>query len=241
MTESASAGHPVRMEWLAEHWRERARSELSVASYSSRLVTQAIAADVPPAVVDMLARAPSDEVRHAHVCLEMSRHHGGDGAWPMDVKSEPLAVPGLSSNETTVLALVSHGCINETVANVWLERSLAVATNRKARAALRELLGDEIVHARTGWAFVGAPAFRPWRGLVAKYMTSMIRATLRVWTGPKAHVLPEGAHEHGVLSLEETRSIAREAVESLVLAGFDEAGITTARARQALSRTREAS
>ena len=227
------------MDWLAEHWRERARSELCVASYSSRLLTQAIAADVPPAVVDMLAHAPSDEVRHTHVCLEMSRRHGGDGAWPEDAKSEPLAVPGLSANETTALALVSHGCINETVANAWLERSLSVATNREARAALRELLGDEIVHARTGWAFVGSPAFRPYRGLVAKYLTSMIRATLRVWTDPKAHVLPEGAHEHGVLSLSETRQIAREAVESLVLAGFDEAGISTARARDALSHAGE--
>lgn len=224
--------------WLANHWGQRAQSELCVASYSSRLVTDALAAGFPSAVVDMLARGPSDEVKHAHVCLEMSRHHGGDARWPGAVASEPLVLDGVSPEERAALALVAHACSNETVANAWLERSLAVATDKPARAALRELLGDEIVHARTGWTFVGSPEFRPFRAVVGAYLSTMVRATLRVWMGPKAHVLPEGAHEHGVLSLAETRAIACDAVETLVLAGFDEAGIDTSRARASLERVR---
>ncbi len=224
--------------WLANHWKERAESELAVASYSARLVTDAIAAGFPASVLEMLARAPGDELRHANLCLEMSRRHGGDARWPGAVSSEELRLEGVSPEERAALALVSHACMSETVANAWLERSHAVAVEPAARAALRELLGDEILHARTGWAFVGSPAFRPFRAIVGAYLSTMVRATLRVWMGPKAHVLPEGAHEHGVLSLGETRAVACDAVGTLVLAGFDEAGLDTSRARAALEQVR---
>lgn len=225
--------------WLAAHWQERAASELRVASYSARLLTDAIAAPVPAAVVDMLARAPEDEVRHTNVCLEMARRHGGDAEWPGPVASDPLVLDKVSAEERTALALVSHGCLNETVANAWLERSLAVATDDRARAAIRELLADEIVHARTGWALLGSPEFRRFRAVVGAYLATMVRATLRVWMGPKKNLLPGGAHEHGVLSLAETRAVACDAIDTLVLAGFEEAGIRVGRARAALDRIRK--
>ena len=50
------------------------------------------------------------------------------------------------------LHTLAMGCINETIASAWLEASLRDATLPLARRVIRELIADDIHHARMGWA-----------------------------------------------------------------------------------------
>src|SRR5690606_10324396 len=109
-------------------------------------------------LVALAERAIDDESRHEELSrVVASRFAGKELAAPARLVLE-LPVHARASTELRdTLNIVGQCVFNETTASAYLERSLEHAKDgRLAKCALRELLSDEIDHARIGWAHLAA-------------------------------------------------------------------------------------
>jgi hypothetical protein len=218
---------------LSLQWERRATAELRVASIFAVLAREFFEVGADPAVQQICARAVSDEVRHAEICRLLAERYGARSVeWPA-----PGPVP-MPLHETAperlrpTLRAVAMGCINETIATAWLEASLKDATSALARSAIRELIADDVHHARLGWAHLGSAR-----------VTAQVRAEVAAWLPRLLHVAalpwlatddsePGGVPAHGVPSAETTRLTVVGAIRDLVLPGFEALGVAVGPARE---------
>ena len=137
---------------IAEVWIGRAASERRVAT-SFELIHDALAGlGAAPELLRLADRAVDDEHRHAELCrLVASRFAGHELAPPALLPHGYPQHPSASESLRRTLWVVGHCLLNETTASAFLEVTLEHATGALARAACRELLSDEIDHARLGW------------------------------------------------------------------------------------------
>jgi hypothetical protein len=215
--------------WLQKHWQHRAVCELRVSSFFATLYAETLRTGAHPNVLELIARAPADELGHAKVCLDMVAHYGGEPVWPEPCEV-PLTGPNVSREDLVTLALVGHCCINETIATAWLQSCFAMAREPAPRKAIRTLLADEIDHARIGWAHLASKELGP-RALVQRCLSALVRANWNTWTRHDPDLPSEGAPDHGVPPPAETKEIVRAAIRDLVIPGFDRLGFDTRSAK----------
>ena len=212
---------------LANLWLSQAATERRVAE-SFGVVHDALASlGADAGLVEVSARAVDDEMRHAELCRQMASRYAGR---PLDPPPDlPFAYPAhrdaRSEELRRALHVVGQCALNETFASAYLEASLAGATAALARAALRELLSDEVDHARLGWAFLSSlPA--PTREALSDWLVPLAVCNLREW---RALSLPKGPREvlraHGVPDRADVESALMDAIESLMIPGFERFGL----------------
>jgi hypothetical protein len=223
---------------LGVQWASRATAELRVASIFAVVSRDLLVTGADPVVLEIATRAVSDEVRHAEVCrLLATRYLGREVPWP---EPGPVPMPELArapAHLRATLHVVAMGCINETIASAWLEASLAEATSPLARAAIRELLSDDIHHARLGWAHLGSSHVTPeMRAEIAGALGKLLDLTATPWLRGGRATMSEGYPTHGVPSLATTRAIVAETVDGVILPGFETLGVSPARGRAWLTR-----
>lgn len=166
---------------LAAIWQTRAAMERRVAD-SFEVVRSALerrGADA--SMIELAARAIDDEYRHAELSrLVASRFAGRELAPPARL---PLDVPkhkGASPELRDTLHVVGQCMLNETTAAAYLECCAEHATGPLAKAALRELLSDEIEHGRVGWSYLASvpPGVR---AQVGPWLLPMAYLNLQIW------------------------------------------------------------
>jgi hypothetical protein len=232
---------PALRERIGIQWRVRASAELRVAGVFAGVSQGLLEHGADPKVLAIAARAVSDEVRHAELCGTVSEHYlAEDAEWP---KAGPSRMPKLSRAPILLRATLhtlAMGCVNETIASAWLEASLREATLPLARNAIRELIADDVHHARMGWAHL-ASAFvsKETRRELGAWLPALLEAAAKPWTLKGKLNVPEGAPEHGVPSEATTLSVARGTVHGVILPGFDALGVPTSAAREWCARTLE--
>ena len=182
-------------------------------------------------IVDLSARAIAEEVRHAEIYRELAKSVGADVPLP---RAEPIAIPkyeGASAADERMLRVIAMCSINETMACSFLELCLAGATVPRVREALREVLEDEIEHARIGWAYLGSPDVGAReRRVVEAALETLLRVQWTTWREQIA-TLPD--FECPAYGCPSGASITRASIASmreLVLPGFARAGVDTSRA-----------
>jgi hypothetical protein len=218
---------------LGREWASRATAELRVAAVFAYVSHGLLETGADPAVLQLAARAVSDELRHAEVCRHVaSRYLGHEVPWP---EAGPALVPELARAPRSLrptLHTLAMGCINETIASAWLEESLRPATSPLARAAVRELLADDIHHARLGWAHLASSFVPPaMRRELGDWLPVLMRAVVSSWLAKASNGMPEGAPSHGIPAFEVTRRVVWSTLDDVVLPGFESLGVPTARAR----------
>jgi hypothetical protein len=120
------------------------------------------------------------------------------------------------------------GCVNETIASVWLETSLREANSPLVRAALRELIADDVHHARLGWAHVASSFVTPeMRAELGVWLPRVLEMATGNWLRDGRDTLRDGFPAHGVPSFATTRQIVEQTVLGVVLPGFDAVGVPT--------------
>jgi hypothetical protein len=118
-------------------------------------------------------------------------------------------------------------CVTPSSLATWHRVTLVEATAPLARAALRELLSDEIDHARIGWALLGSlePALlhevEPWLPAMAVANLRMWRETNRTY-GRDAELAM-----HGAPRVESVENALIVAFRDLILPGFEHLGMAT--------------
>jgi hypothetical protein len=204
----------------------RAALELEGAAAFTAVTQALIDLRAAAGIVDLAARAVAEEIRHAELYLELARAYGGD-VGPLRAAPIPIPeYPGTSPEHQRVLRVVGMCSINETMACSFLELCLASATTPLARAALREILEDEIRHARIGWAYLGSPdTGDAERRLVSAWLLPMLRVQWDRWRAQIATLPAFELPAHGCPSPAAIDRAALASLRELVLPGFARAGV----------------
>jgi hypothetical protein len=129
--------------------------------------------------------------------------------------------------------MVSVCCIAETMNTSLMTRCLEVAKDDEIRTTLRELLRDEVRHARLGWAHLAAERAHGRGEFLSDVLPLMLEASIepgfleRDQGGPWVDTL----FDYGELPWAELVQIFKETLELVVFKGLDSMGIDTAKGR----------
>jgi hypothetical protein len=214
--------------FLSWQWEKRATAELRVASIFAVVARELFETGAHPAVLSVASRAVGDEVRHAELCRVLAGRYGGRNVpWPTPGRT-PMPLHGTAPRRLRpTLHVTAMGCINETIASAWLERSFRDATSTLARAAVRELMADDVYHARLGWAHLASPQVTAEvRAEIAAWLPRLLEAAALPWLRD-AKRFGAGVPEHGVPSGATTREVVASTVRTVVLPGFEALGVET--------------
>lgn len=217
---------------LSEMWLGRAASERRVGDafvVVERALRELGASD---GLRELARRAVDDELRHAELSrIVASRYAGAELDAPPLLALDVPEHRGATESERHLLHVVGHCCVNETIATAFLEVAIAGTTAPLAAAALRELLSDEVDHARIGWAVL-ASADACARSSVAHRLPAMAAATLRLWrTSPRGHSAGELLPSHGMPSDAAVEDAFKIAFRDLIVPGCEALALDTARLR----------
>jgi hypothetical protein len=210
---------------LVSAWWNRSASERRVADAFAVVRDDFAALGAAPEVLALAARAVDDEYRHADLCrLVGSRVAGRELDEPSRLTLVVPEYKGTSERLARTLRIVGHCVLNETTASAFLETAIADATGSLARAALRELLSDEVDHARLGWAHlqsVGPDIRRE----ISPWLVPMARANLAAWREPRPYEASPALTAHGAPSPEAVERVLVAAMRDLVVPGLEHLGI----------------
>jgi hypothetical protein len=213
-------------EALVATWLDRAAGERRVGVSFQVILESLLALRAPEELIWYARRAIDDEIRHGEICRQVaSRFAGRELGLPAPW---PLTVPTIEAAED-----VRHACyvigqcvLNETTASVFLEGCLAEVQGPLVRAAVRELLADEIDHARLGWAFL-ATLEPEARERVSPWLLSLVQANLAQWRRVAQDSRPALVAQ-GLASRALVERAPFEALENLIVPGLELLGFSTA-------------
>jgi hypothetical protein len=161
---------------LGDLWRGIAEAEHRSAGIFATYVLDLMGAGAPRPVLSVACRATLDEVRHAELAARLAAVYSGtegEPALPAEVPYVPDdAALSIFAQSVRQAVFLSVGA--ETFSAVTLAESLARARDPVVRDVLAVILGDEVHHARLGWAYL--------RGLLASERADETRAVLREHT-----------------------------------------------------------
>jgi hypothetical protein len=217
---------------LAQVWTARSATERRVAD-SFAIIAASLRSSGSGAgdeTVRLAERAIDDELRHAEICrVVASRFHGGDLPAPAPLA---LAIPRLEGASTALrhtLYVVGQCAINETTASAFLEVCRDGAEGRLARAALSELLSDEIDHARIGWMHLTSLDAKA-RTELGPWLLPLARANIRLWREtPRPYDESPVYTAHGAPTAGAAEGSLVTALRDLMIPGFARLGLPTAR------------
>jgi hypothetical protein len=215
--------------FVADYWLRRASGELESVRGFRWIADACVGLDAGPDMIALAERAVLDEQRHGEICRRVAtRYRGRELVAPVSSPHarEPLA-PGDRELGVT-LYIVESCCLSETIGAVTIEAALRDATAPLARAALRELLADEVVHARIGWAYLGAPQLGGrHRNAVGERLPDLLRFMFDTWLRLVGGPTPAATRAHGCLPLENIERWIAVAIEEVALPGFAHVGVDT--------------
>lgn len=212
---------------IARHWQGRARSESIAAVRFASLLNDVARLGTSPGVLELLAFAVGEEWRHTRACAELAAFYAGrEVRLPTEADDRSPTYPDRPNEISVALRLLGTSCISEMVAATWLQECLEGTTVPCVRARLRELLKDDVRHARIGWAHL---ATRTLSGLdnqrdLGPGLAEVFDKYATPWL--YAEDFPdEGFPTHGLPSLKTTREVTFSTVRDLILPGLEEVGI----------------
>jgi hypothetical protein len=224
--DTIAALSPVDKQLLSDVWHARGATERRVGDSFVVVRDALLALNADPALAALAERAIDDEHRHAELCrVVASRYAERDLAAPALL---PLKVPGHKGASPALrctLHIVGQCAMNETFASAFLEACVDVTTAALARAAIRELLSDEIDHARIGWAHLAAVS-QDTRAAVAPWLLAMTKANLKMWRdAPRPYIASDTYSAHGAPDPTMVEEALLAALSDLIMPGLRSVGI----------------
>ena len=211
----------AQREAVSEIWLGRAQGELSTAAVFEQVAEAARELAAAPVVLSLVARACRDEVRHAQFCHELAELYAGrclpcPNAAVFETPRFGQAPPEVNRH----LLLVYQSCLNEGIAVAYLQENHRLVHAAAARQVIHELLCDDLLHARIGWAHLASPTLSAAaRRHIAAALPTLLRLAREAWLG--LGVGPDlDCPEHGCLGRSRHPAIVNAAIEELILPGL---------------------
>lgn len=220
-------------------WAKRAQNELATSAVFAQLHGALVQHGAPLEVLELSAKAESDELRHFEICCELSEHYLCDSLSPA-LPVPPVPTFGSCSAQLERLFFATmQCCVNETIAAAYLQACLADATAVRAHDAVREILRDEVRHSRIGWALLADPGLSPeGRRAVAHLMPEVLELYRAGWLAGSEDYPEDLPRGHGLLTHRAVGSVVHAAIHDLILPGLDHVGVPSAPARAWFARYR---
>ena len=216
-------------------WHGRAEAELRASGAFLHLAGVLERAGAHADLIALAWRAVDDERRHAQICAQVARAFGER----RPVLRLPVTAPrhaGASPALRDALHVIGMCALNETCGSAFLDACRGGAIGALASAALRELLADEIDHARLGWAFLAAQD-RSTKRAIESWLPRLLDGNLRAWRHRPRRAITPALVAHGCPRWDDVDRAIVAALRDLVLRGFDHAGVDTRAARAWLATT----
>jgi hypothetical protein len=212
---------------LARIWTERAKSELGAGSGFAIVVTELYALGADTKVIELATRAAHDEVKHAQLCLELAEAYAGTPVPAPRAKRVGMPVHRGADDELRMhLHVVGLSCINETIAAGFVEACLVAAHAPLVREIHLEHFGDEIEHARVGWAHLASSAVDgSTRAAIAKWVPRLLRANRTLWRERIGELPEHGVPRHAYPPRADLLESVDRAIREVVVPGFVHLGI----------------
>lgn len=212
---------------LARVWWLQAATEARVATSFTIVHRSLIALEADAGLIAIAERAIDDERRHAALCEEMAKRYAGHDLPPHPVlpHTHPMHARARSEGERAALYIVGQCALNETLACAYLTLSRTRCESALARAALSELLQDEVDHSRLGWAFLQSVS-APIRQRLSEWLLPLTICNLREWMDVASNAELD-LEAHGVPRREPLEAALEEAVRGVVVRGFQHVGLDT--------------
>lgn len=218
---------PADRDRVGREWQRRAEVELSAATISAQIARGLLIDGATRDVLELAARAVSDEVRHAYLCHAVAGRYFGRGIDPP--RSRPIDEPVFGDcppELNRLLGVVLHSCVSETLATVCLRDGLGRCVSLTAKAATKHLLEDDLNHARLGWMHLASPHVSAHaRDHIGRALPTLLRLGHDSWLNEPRP--PQDDPAHGVLGVSGLRALTKTAIADLVLPGFDHVGVDT--------------
>ena len=184
-------------------------------------------------LLDLSVRSISEELRHAEIYRVLAERFRGE---PVVLsRPAPIEFPSydaVPARFAHALHVVGMSAIIETMACGFLQLCLDNATEPEVRTAIREILGDEIRHGQIGWAFLASGALdRVERAALSSWIPRLLETQVSSWLAQIATLPDISAPEYGCPDREAIVGATFDAIDQLVLPGFDHAKIVTGPAR----------
>jgi len=221
---------PADRDVLAAIWRQRAHSESAVGNVFGQVAGELAASGAPDELVTLARGAEADEARHAAVCEELAIAYGHDGTPRPERRVRLRDYDQPTVRLRAALHAIHVCCISETIATAFVEACMNACESPALREIHREHLGDEVQHARVGWAYV-ATLSADERTAVAPELPRLLQLQLDAWTTRIGELPLAGIAGHGYPPRAELVDAVHGAIRELVLPGFDHVGVDSAAAR----------
>ena len=212
-------------ERVAAYWWQRALGELTSWHAFQHVLSDLRAENAAPAVIELAERAVQDEYAHAQFCREWAVRFGHPDGELVPRGERPIAFRGATEAENRLLRIVLC-CMNETVGCVVLRHVRTALTMPELRELNRRHMADEVQHSRVGWAHLATLDDKQ-RKFLGLWLPALLRLVKQSWCEGT-----EQEHEElvpfGYFSLRLLRAAHDEAVQSVILPGFQHLGLTKA-------------
>jgi hypothetical protein len=213
---------------VALHWQTRAASERRVGLAFAFVKDTLRDAGAPETLISLATRAVDDERRHTELARQVASRYAGHDVG--DPPTLPLQVPehrGASVAFKRTLHVIGQCALNETFASAVLESALHGTTAKLAHAAVRELLADEIDHARIGWGYLASRSSSE-KAQLTPWLVPMVQANVNMWrAADRATPSDESMVRHGAISPKLVDDALVVAIRDLVIPGFKHVGVDT--------------
>jgi len=224
---------------LGQIWRRRAAQELCTSALFAQLDAELRLFGAAPEVLELSARAIVDEAFHSELCLRLAEVYLAEPA-VIEPLPEPAAptFPVCSPRVQRALFAVLHCAVNETLAVNYLSACLAEVQSDAAQRVLKELLADEVRHARIGWAVLASPELTAQdRDTIARFMPALLDVCVGAWLADTQTEYPDDLPRgHGCISHVGIARAVAESLDAVILPGLRHVQIDTTAASSWLQR-----
>ena len=222
---------------VAATWAQRHGAECAASQRYARLARELRFQRAPSELVVRAETASEDEARHAELCLTLAKRYGWEGD-AVEMSADECKAPSqFDEHDSLLYELVGFCCLSETLNAALLLAILEQATVPRIRDVVRSLLADEVKHGQLGWGMLqwslecGRGAF------LADELVGMLQSIglANLYVGSTETKWSDELTNHGELSTAMRQEIFLAAMNSVVFAGFEQAGISTASTRSWLA------
>ena len=220
---------PALRERLAGLWHIRSAMERRVGDSFSMVVTALERRRTAPLLLELARRAVDDEYRHEELSRRVASVYAGrDLPRAQRLELTPPKYEGEREELRDTLTIVGQCVFNETTAGAFLEASLSHAKTPLARAAISELLSDEIDHGRIGWAHL-AELTAEERKEVEPWLLPLAYLNLREWQRETPYDPSHDAifSDHGEPPTAVLHAALVDALRTLIVPGLAALGMDT--------------
>jgi len=228
---------PSAVRAVAHGWRKRMANEYESTTVFSAVAGQLVDAQAPLDATAVMLRMAQDELRHTELCGKVAEALGVPARVNREVAQARIASHArVSRREAALRNVLFTTCISEMFSVAYLTASLERCEDPFLRFATRQLLADEVLHGRFGFAYLEAERHTLEEDAAMKrslegYLGFVFAYAEQDFTGRRGFPRTTRAEEKlGAVSDEEVGDLYRATMQHAVVPAFEACGLRAAEA-----------